>query len=93
MFDPLIGALTYLLTEGFKYLTKFLNEHGFPLVFDGWGTLALAIVIATVAVLNAWGAKLPSDVAAWIPVLIKIVLAVLEAIGIKATIKAIQATR
>ena len=89
MFDPLSVVLVYLLTEGFKYLNKFLNKYGFPMAFDGWGTLALAIVTATIIVLNQWGGNLPGDLAQWIPLLVSIVLAVLGAIGIKATVKTI----
>lgn len=87
MFDPLTAVLVYLFTEGFKYLTKFLNDHGFPLVVNDWGTLALAIVTAIVVVLNQLGGKLSPDVAQWIPVLVTIILDVLGAIGIKATVK------
>jgi hypothetical protein len=91
MFDPLTAVLVYLFTEGFKYFTKFLNDHGFPLVVNDWGTLALAIVTAIILVLNQFGGGLSPDVARWIPVLVTIILDVLGAIGIKATIKAVKA--
>lgn len=88
MFDPLVSAFTYILVEAFKYLNLFLKEKlGLTIVFDGWVSLATAIVLVIVATLNALGGKLPADFQTWIPVLVKIVLEVLGAVGIKATIK------
>jgi hypothetical protein len=88
MFDPLVSAFTYILVEAFKDLNKFLNEQfGLTIVFDGWVSLATALATVVIATLNALGGKLPTDVQAWIPVVVKIVLEVLGAIGIKATVK------
>lgn len=91
MFDPLVSAFVYILVEGFKYLNLFLKEKlGLVIIFDGWVSLATAIVLVVIATLNAFGGKLPADFQLWLPVLVKIVLEVLGAIGIKATVKAIQ---
>jgi tetrahydromethanopterin S-methyltransferase subunit E len=89
MFDPLSGALTYLLTEGIKKLVAFLKEKfGFNLVVDGWLALAVAaFVSAALAWSSLLGEKLPTDVLGWIPVVVKVVLILLESVGIHAFIK------
>lgn len=88
MFDPLSGAIAFLLTEGIKKLAEFLNAHGIPLEVDSWSALFVAAVVSALIVFfNMQGAKLPASVVEWIPVLVKIILILLEAVGIHATVK------
>ena len=81
--------MTYLLTEGIKKLVAFLKEKvGFDLEVDGWLALAVAaFVSAALAWANLQGTKLPTDVMAWIPVVVKVVLVLLESVGIHAVVK------
>jgi hypothetical protein len=88
MFDPFVSVFVYVITEAVKYVNLFLYEKfKLVVVFDGWVTLITAIALVTVATLNALGGKLPVEYQAWIPIIVKIVLEVLGAIGIKATVK------
>lgn len=91
MFNPLDSALTFLVTEGLKSLSTFLKSHGFPFEIDGWGSLAVAALVAALLVwANAFGAKLPATAAAYLPYLVQVILVLLPAIGIHAAAKRLQ---
>lgn len=88
MFDPLTGVLTFLLTEAIKKLVVFLGGFGFNLEINGWLSLFVASVVAALVVFaNLQAGKLPDRVETLIPILIKVLLTLLEAIGIHSVVK------